>query len=135
MKFGFVKVAAATPYVHVADPLANSTEITKLIKQANSYNVEVLVFPELCTTGYTCGELFLSNVILSSVNNALSDISTAIFNGSAFFASKIISVPKKQFCPQMLISPSIFLPEAKNAEQGRDSTQILDLQRRIESLL
>ena len=77
MKFGFVKVAAATPYLHVADPLANSKEIIRLIKQANSHNVEVLVFPELCTTGYTCGDLFLSNVILSSVNNALSDICKA----------------------------------------------------------
>ena len=71
MKFGFVKVAAATPYVHVADPLANSTEITKLIKQANSYNVEVLVFPELCTTGYTCGELFLPKVALQISESAL----------------------------------------------------------------
>ncbi|MDR1522630.1 MAG: NAD(+) synthase [Endomicrobium sp.] len=89
MKFGFVKVAAATPYVHIADPLENSKEIIKLINHASSSNVEVLIFPELCVTGYTCGELFLSDITISSVNNVLYDIckstlgkKTLIFVGS-----------------------------------------------------
>jgi NAD+ synthase (glutamine-hydrolysing) len=99
MKFGLVKVAAATPYVHIADPLENSKEIIKLINKASACNVEVLVFPELCITGYTCGELFLSDVVVRSVNNALYDIckstlgkKTLVFVGSPVWVnSKLYS--------------------------------------------
>ncbi|MDR2066953.1 MAG: NAD(+) synthase [Endomicrobium sp.] len=119
MKFGFVKVAAATPHLHVADPLANSKEIIKLIKQANSHNVEVLVFPELCTTGYTCGELFLSNVILSSVNNALFDICKTTLGKKAlvFVGSPVCANNKLYSCAIALqngkvlgVVPKTYLP-------------------------
>jgi NAD+ synthase (glutamine-hydrolysing) len=71
MKYGFIKTASATPKVIVADPQANAKEIIKLIKQANASSVELLVFPELCVSGYTCGELFLSDVLKESAYNAL----------------------------------------------------------------
>ncbi|MDR1511587.1 MAG: NAD(+) synthase [Endomicrobium sp.] len=89
MKYGFIKTAAATPYVKLANPSANAVEIIKLIKKANTCDVELLVFPELCITGYTCGELFLSDVIIHSVTDALNQIckatldkKTLIFVGS-----------------------------------------------------
>jgi NAD+ synthase (glutamine-hydrolysing) len=77
MKYGFIKTAAATPHITVANPSANALEIIKLINQANACGVELLVFPELSITGYTCGELFLSDVIIQSVSNALNTVCKA----------------------------------------------------------
>ncbi|MDR3071637.1 MAG: NAD(+) synthase [Endomicrobium sp.] len=74
MKYGFIKTAAVTSNITIANSSANSLEIIKLIKQADTCGVELLVFPELCVTGYTCGELFLSDVLIQSANNALSAI-------------------------------------------------------------
>jgi NAD+ synthase (glutamine-hydrolysing) len=71
MKYGFVKIATATPKVTIANPSANAVEIVKLIKQANTSLADLLVFPELCVTGYTCGELFLSDILKESVYKAL----------------------------------------------------------------
>ena len=57
MKYGFIKVAAAVPAVRVADVSYNVQEIEKLISMADSQNVELLCFPELSLTGYTCQDL------------------------------------------------------------------------------
>ena len=56
---GFVKVAAATPDIQVADCDFNSDEIVRSMKKAASEGVKLLVFPELVITGYTCSDLFL----------------------------------------------------------------------------
>jgi NAD+ synthase (glutamine-hydrolysing) len=74
MKYGFVKTAAVTPKIVIANPKANAIEIIKFIKQANTSLVDLLIFPELCVTGYTCGELFLSDVLKESVYKALNVI-------------------------------------------------------------
>ncbi len=58
-KYGFVKVATGSFEVVVGNPEANAKEIIKIIKQATEAHVEVLLFPELAITGYTCGDLFL----------------------------------------------------------------------------
>ncbi|WP_167958674.1 NAD(+) synthase [Anaerosporobacter faecicola] len=71
MKHGFVKVAAATPMVKVADPTYNTQQIVELIHKAAEEKVRVLVFPELCITGYTCGDLFLQNTLLSEAKESL----------------------------------------------------------------
>ena len=71
MKNGFVKVAAATPHVRVADPAYNVQELIQIAKTAAEKNVKVLVFPELAITGYTCADLFYSDVLLSSSKQAL----------------------------------------------------------------
>ena len=72
MKHGFIKVAAATPKITVADTSANLSEILKLHKEADTKGVKLLVFPELCLTGATCGDLFLSDTLLRSAEKALS---------------------------------------------------------------
>ena len=59
MKHGFIKVAAMTPKIKVADPIYNAKEIGKGIEEALSKGAKIVVFPELCLTGYTCGDLFL----------------------------------------------------------------------------
>ncbi len=55
---GFVRVAAAVPRLRVADVAFNAQQILKLLDQALPQTIDVLVFPELCLTGYTCGDLF-----------------------------------------------------------------------------
>lgn len=58
--FGFLRVAAACPPLRVADPAHNAGEILSLARRAQDDGVQVLVFPELAITGYTCGDLFFS---------------------------------------------------------------------------
>ena len=64
MKYGFVNVAAAVPAVKVADVEYNVQQIESLIAQAEDRGVEILVFPELCITGYTCQDLFKEQLLL-----------------------------------------------------------------------
>lgn len=64
MNYGFVKVAAATPNILVAQVEHNGGEICHLIDEVVRKNVQIVVFPELCITGYTCSDLFLQSVLL-----------------------------------------------------------------------
>ncbi len=73
MKHGFVKVAAASPAVTVADCQANLQELLRIHKEAEKAEVTLLVYPELCLTGYTCADLFLSSVLLRAAERALKD--------------------------------------------------------------
>ena len=66
MKFGFIRTAAATPKIKTADCIYNTEAITECMKKAYNNNTELLVFPELCITGYTCGDLFSQKTLLDS---------------------------------------------------------------------
>lgn len=66
MKHGFIKVAAATPSVRVADCQYNSERIIDLISKAHEEGVHLLVLPELCVTGYTCQDLFFQQTLIDS---------------------------------------------------------------------
>ncbi len=74
MKDGFIKVAAATPEIKVADPAFNKQAIIQKIEEAEQKRAVVAVFPELCITGYTCGDLFLMEPLLQQAKQALLDI-------------------------------------------------------------
>ncbi len=71
MKHGFIKIATAAPKGRVADPRYNAEELARIAKQASDAGVAVLVAPELCITGYTVGDLLLSQTLLASANTAL----------------------------------------------------------------
>jgi NAD+ synthase (glutamine-hydrolysing) len=71
MKYGFIKVAAAVPAVKVADVVYNVEEIEKLISLADSEHVEIVCFPELCITGYTCQDLFKEQLLLTKAEEGL----------------------------------------------------------------
>ena len=71
MKNGYIKTAAATPYITVADCNANGNEIIRLIHEMEKEHVKVMVFPELCITGYTCQDLFFQTTLLDGAKNAL----------------------------------------------------------------
>ena len=74
MKDGYIKIACATPEVKVADCAYNSNRITELIFEAHKKGVKILCFPELSITGYTCGDLFLQDVLLDSAKQQLARI-------------------------------------------------------------
>ncbi len=74
MRYGFVKTAALSPKIKVADTAYNAKEIIRLMKEAWEKGARILVFPELCITGYTCGELFLQKLLLQKTEEALEEI-------------------------------------------------------------
>ena len=74
MNDGFIRIGAATPAVHVADCAANAQEICRIAREASAAGVNILCFPELCVTGYTCGDLFLEPVLLQGAEKAISYI-------------------------------------------------------------
>ena len=69
--YGFIRVAAGTPVVKVADPEANAKAIMSMIDDAEESKVSVLVFPELSVTGYTCGDLFGSAMLIDAADKAV----------------------------------------------------------------
>ena len=71
MKYGFVNVAAAVPMVKVADVEYNVQQVESIIAQAEGRGVEVIVFPELCLTGYTCQDLFKEQLLLDRAEEAV----------------------------------------------------------------
>jgi NAD+ synthase (glutamine-hydrolysing) len=71
MKYGFVNVAAAVPMVKVADVEYNVQQVESIIAQAEGRGVEVIVFPELCLTGYTCQDLFREQLLLDRAEEAV----------------------------------------------------------------
>lgn len=77
MKHGFIKVAAMTPKIKVADPVYNVAEICKGIDEAFTKGARIIVFPELCLTGYTCSDLFLQEILLSQAGEALDTVAEA----------------------------------------------------------
>lgn len=71
MQNGFIKVAALTPKIRVADPIYNAERICECIDEAEANKAKIMVFPELCITGYTCGDLFLQEHLLEEAKRAL----------------------------------------------------------------
>lgn len=71
MKYGFVNVAAAVPVVKVADVDYNVQQVEGLIAQAEGRKVEVIVFPELCITGYSCQDLFKEQLLLDRAEQGI----------------------------------------------------------------
>ena len=90
MQDGFVKIAAATPDLHVADCTYNASEIVKLAKQAADRGAKLIVFPELCLTGYTCGDLFLQQTLL---DGALSALETVRRETAGLNAAVVVGLP------------------------------------------
>ena len=74
MKQGFVKVAAVTPDIRVADVEFNKEQICRKMDEAAASGAKIIVFPELCVTGYTCSDLFTQDVLLDHAREVLTEI-------------------------------------------------------------
>ena len=100
MKHGFIKTAAVTPKVRVADTVYNGEQICLGIEEAFEKGARVIVFPELCISGYTCGDLFLQESLLDACKKTLAEIagftagkSALVFAGLPFeFKGKLYNV-------------------------------------------
>ncbi len=77
MKDGFLKIAAATPNIQVGDTSYNTDQIINTMQRAYRLGVKLLVFPELCLSGYTCGDLFQQDVLLNGCLEGLERIRSA----------------------------------------------------------
>ena len=119
MKNGFVKVACATPELKVADVNFNIGKILDLCIEAERRKVKILVFPELCITGYTAGDLFYHKTLLDAAENGLKKIAdataesdTIIFVGLPFnFLGKNYNVAAVINAGKILaLVPKTFLP-------------------------
>ncbi len=77
MKYGFVKVAASSPELRVADPAFNAKKIIGSIQEQAQKGTEILVFPELSVCGYTCGDLLLQKTFTDGCLSALKEIAAA----------------------------------------------------------
>lgn len=90
MNHGFVKVAAAIPQVRVADCQFNAEQIENLIAIAEGKSIQIVGFPELCITGYTCGDLIAQQVLLDNAESALMQI---INNTRHLYITAILGMP------------------------------------------
>lgn len=72
--YGFLRVAAASPKLKVADCDYNTAEIKRVIERAQQEDVQILCFPELCITAYSCGDLFFQKALQQKAVEALSDL-------------------------------------------------------------
>lgn len=123
MKDGFLKVAAATPEIEVNNTSKNSETIISQIKEAAENGAKIVVFPELCITGYTCGDLFLQSSTIRRAKEALSKIVSAtkkldilfavglpvmhldkLYNAAAVCkGGKVLGFVTKEFCPNFSV--------------------------------
>lgn len=74
MRDNYIRVAAATPKIKVADPEYNGQQIRELIEKTYENKAKIIVLPELCITGYTCGDLFLQSTLLDQAMEELRKI-------------------------------------------------------------
>ncbi|MDE6148566.1 MAG: NAD(+) synthase [Ruminococcus sp.] len=94
MKDGFIKVAACTPKIKVADIDFNVKSIISQINECKNKGVKIAAFPELCVTGYTCQDLFFQDTLLDSAMCGLIDIANASKDYDALIA---VGLPVKAF--------------------------------------
>lgn len=88
--FGFIRVASASPAIEIGNTEYNKEQILTLIQQAAEKNVSLMVFPELSLTGYSCGDLFFNQTLLTGAKTALSEIVKAT---EKYMICVIVGVP------------------------------------------
>ncbi len=135
MKDGFVRIAAATPALRVADCAYNAEQTISLARRAADEGAAVVVFPELGLTGYTCGDLFLSQTLLEGADNALDHIleETAALNAVLLVGLPVRCGAALYNCAAVItggkllgLIPKTYLPnyaefyEARHFSSGKD---------------
>ena len=139
MNYGYVKVAAAVPRVKVADCKFNAREIEKEIIIAEGKGVQIIAFPELCVTGYTCGDLFAQQLLLEEaemeliqiINNTRQLAIIAILgmpvalNGMLLNTAVVIQKGKV-----LGVVPKTYLPNYKEFYEKRWFTSAVDVSER-----
>lgn len=137
MKQGFVKVAAAVPFVKVADCRYNVERIEQMIYEAEKQGVEILCFPELCITGYTCGDLFLQPFLIEDAERALVHlVERTASTGVMVLVGMPMRVEEKLFNAAVAFQsgrilgaiPKTYLPNYREFQEARWFSPAKDLQ-------
>lgn len=132
MQQGFVKVAAVTPDIRVADPIYNRESVLNQIREAEKEGAVVIVCPELCLTGYTCGDLFWQESLLCGAREALvwlveqtKELNALIFVGLPFeHLGKLYNVAAAMNRGKLLgLVPKTFLPNYGEFYEKRHFTR------------
>lgn len=132
MQQGFVKVAAVTPDIRVADPIYNRESVLNQIRGAEKEGAVVIVCPELCLTGYTCGDLFWQESLLCGAREALvwlveqtKELNALIFVGLPFeHLGKLYNVAAAMNRGKLLgLVPKTFLPNYGEFYEKRHFTR------------
>ena len=136
MNYGFVKVAAAVPLVQVADCFYNIEKIEGLMRQASEKGVQIIAFPELSVTGYTCLDLFAQQTLLDGAEEALLQL---VSNTADLDILTIVGVPLRtenrlinaavvfQKGAIRGIVPKTYLPNYKEFQEQRWFTSATEL--------
>ncbi|MCR5273158.1 MAG: NAD(+) synthase [Lachnospiraceae bacterium] len=128
MRDGYVKVAAITPNVKVCDVDYNCKEIIKGIKEASKKGVKIMVFPELCITGYTCGDLFLQEILprrakegLKTIAKATEKVDAIVFVGLPLVVKGKLYNCAAAVCKGEVLGmvPKTYLPNYNEFYEGR----------------
>lgn len=136
MKNGFVKVAAVTPKIKVADTCHNGEAIRRQMRETAQAGAKVVVFPELCITGYTCGDLFWQDALLEAAKKELLLIAKESENYDAiFFVGLPLEVGGKLYNTAAAVSggrvlgivPKSYLPNYNEFYEMRHFTSGMDL--------
>ena len=136
MNYGFVKTAVVTPKIKVADVAYNGAEIEKLMREA-AESAKIIVFPELCLTGATCGDVFKQELLLNSVKTELMrlvevsrevpglmvvglpwEVRGKLYNAAAVFEGGSL----------LGIVPKTYLKEAGNFTAGKAGYEYVDVE-------
>jgi len=108
MKHGFIKVAAISPKIKVADPAYNSLQVIEGIIRANKNKAKIIVFPELVLSGYTCNDLFLQERLLDEV---LAGLSKCIEATKGMYALVFLGMPLEY--NEKLYNVSVVIKDAR----------------------
>ena len=137
MNYGFVKVAAAVPHVKVADCSYNIQQIEGLMRKASDKNVQIIGFPELSITAYTCQDLFSQEILLRQAEQALVDLVNktadldvlAIVGCPLRSGSQLINAAVAFQRGEILgVVPKTYLANHKESSEGRWFTSSTDMQ-------
>lgn len=137
MKYGFIKVAAAIPHVLVADCFYNTRQIESLMRKASDKGVQVVAFPELAVTAYTCQDLFTQQPLLRNAEKALLQLIDqtkdleilTIVGAPLIIGNRLINAA---ICFQkgniLGVVPKTYLPNYNEFQEQRWFTSAIDLQ-------
>jgi NAD+ synthase (glutamine-hydrolysing) len=125
-KFGFIRVAAVAPQLKVADVDYNTEQITSLLPMFVKQGIQIAVFPELCTTGYTCGDLFYQPQLILKSYEALIKIKDAAKDIIVIVGTPLIDEDKLYNCAAVIgnnkilgIVPKTYLPNRNEFYEER----------------
>ena len=137
MKHGFIKVAAAVPFVRVADCQYNIEHIEAQVRQADAQGVEIMTFPELCITGYTCGDLFLKPFLIRLAQESLLELAHRTADTEVLFIVGMpILIESQLFNAAVALQggrilgaiPKTYLPNYREFQEARWFSPAKDLQ-------